>query len=89
MDLCCCKDKDCMGRRLFQRLQKCVVSALCQHVNFVDDVHLVLADGGRESNLVREFTDLLNAVVGCCVDFNDVKVVTESKLQTHVTLSAR
>ena len=63
MHLSCCKDKDCMLGRLFESLEEGIVATLCKHVNFVNDVHLVFADCRRKSNLVCQFSDLVNTVV--------------------------
>ena len=43
-----------------------------RHVNFIDDIDLALAPGGRKANLFPQLTDLIDAPVRRAVDFQDV-----------------
>ena len=61
-------------RRLFERLQKGVESALRQHVDFVDHKDF---DACHERHVLRAFDDLadiIDARVGGRVDFEHVRV---------------
>ena len=46
--------------RFFQCLQKSIESGGRQHVHLVDDVHLVLADLGRDAYLLNQGTDVFD-----------------------------
>ncbi len=56
-----------------QRLQERVEGGGGEHVHLVDDVDFVAALGGGVADVVSEFADLLDAVVGGAVDFEDVE----------------
>ena len=59
--------------RLFEGLQQRVEGAGGEHVDLVDDVHPVLAADRREVRLVADLTDVVDAVVGGGVYFDDVQ----------------
>ena len=46
--------------RFFQCLQKSIESGGRQHVHLIDDVHLVLADLGRDAYLLNQGTDVFD-----------------------------
>ena len=58
--------------RLFQRLEQRVEGAVGEHVHFVDDVDLVAALAGAKADLVAQFADIVDAVVGGSVDLDQV-----------------
>jgi len=60
-----CRGQDELGirRRLFQGLQESVESRCRQHVNLVDDVHLILSDLWWDAHLVDQAADVLDRVV--------------------------
>ena len=63
MLLCGGKDKLSIRWRLFEGLQKRVERRARQHVNLVYDIHLVLTDLRRNTNLVDEGADVVNTAV--------------------------
>src|SRR5690606_17603228 len=69
----CGKDENGVWRWLFQRLEKRVEGSAGQHVNFVDDVDLVLAVLRRVPHLVDQVADVVHRIVGCGVQFEDVQ----------------
>src|SRR5690606_32769444 len=66
------KDKAGVGRRLFQRLEQRVKGADAEHMNFVDDVDLVLAFAGPKANLFAQFAHVVHTVVAGRVDLDQV-----------------
>ena len=84
----CAKYKHRMFGRFFQRLQQCVECADAKHVDFVDDVHLILAVDGRILHLFADVACVVHAIVACRVHFDDVKVGVAA-LTAYGTLSAR
>ena len=58
---------------LLECLQECVERCCRQHVNLVDDKHLVLAKLGRYAGLLHQRLDVLNRVVGCSIELEDVE----------------
>ena len=67
------KDKDDMGRGLFQRLQQSVEGCRGQHVHLVDDVYLVPAGAGGVGGLVPQVPDVVHAVVGGGIHLHHVQ----------------
>lgn len=59
--------------RLFKGLEERVESVFAQHVDLVDDIHLVVADLRWDAHLVNEAADVVNRVVGCGIEFVDVE----------------
>ena len=66
------EDEDGVGWRLLECLQESIESRGREHVDFVNDEDLVLADLGRYANLVDEGSDVIDRVVGGSVQFMDV-----------------
>lgn len=64
-----------VGRGLFQRLQEGIESLVGEHVNLVDDVHLVFSKLGRVAHLIDQIADVVHRVVGGGVEFVDVQGV--------------
>ena len=71
--LCGGKDELGVRRRLLQGLQEGVESILAEHVNLVDDVHLVLPDLRGDAYLLHQVADVVNRVVRCRVELVDVE----------------
>ena len=82
------QDEDDMCRWLLQRLQESVEGSSRQHVNLVDDEHLILADLRWYTCLLHQRLDVLNGVVGGSIKFKDVKWTLFVKCLTALTLSA-
>lgn len=62
--------------------------ALGEHVHLVDDVHLVLADDRGKIDFIRQLANLVDGVVGCRVDFQDVEIARKRELHAHLALAA-
>src|SRR3972149_6632189 len=71
-----CQNKNRVGRRLLQSLEKGVGGIRCQHVGFVNDIDLVPADGRGEPNLFPERADILNPPIGSGIDLDQVQVAS-------------
>ena len=52
---------------LFERLQQRVEGLGGEHVDFVDDVDLELADGGTKEDAFSQVSNVADAAVGCGV----------------------
>ncbi len=61
-------------RRLFQRLQQCVEGRNRQHVNFVDDVYLVMTARRARRNVLPQRPDVVDAVVARAINLAHVEV---------------
>jgi len=62
-----------MWRRLFKRFEQRIERRCRKHVDFVNDIDLVLALRRREVNLVAQVTDIINRCVRCRVNFNEIE----------------
>ena len=62
-----------MLRRFLQGFQQGIEGIGGDHVDFVDDVHLVPAGRGRKIHLLPEFPDFVDAPVGSRVDFHHIR----------------
>ena len=62
-----------MRRRLFQGFQQGVESRDAEHVDLIDDVDLVRTVRRHVLKIFAQFPNLVDAVVGCTVDFIDVR----------------
>jgi hypothetical protein len=65
-----------VGRRLFQGLEQRVEGLAGQHVDFVDDVDLVLRAARSHVDFVPQFADFINPTVTGGVYFDDIQVRT-------------
>ena len=83
------QDEDGMLRRLLQRLQERVERRLREHVNLVDDEHLVLADLRRNPHLLDEHADVLHRVVRSRVKLVDVVRASLVERLARLALAAR
>ena len=59
-----------MRRRLFQGLQQGVEAVLREHVDFIDEIDLVPAGGGRILNIVHQLPGLIHFGPRRRVDFD-------------------
>lgn len=73
MLLCGGEDEFGIRRRLFKGLEERVEGVLAQHVDLVDDIHLVVADLWWDAHLFNKASDVVNRVVGGGVEFVDVE----------------
>ena len=58
-----------MAGRLFEGFQQGIECRCTEHVNFIDDVNFVCAVGRHVFDIVPQFPNLVDAVVGGTVDF--------------------
>ena len=72
MKLCGCQNKDQMGRRLFDDLQKCVEGGHGQHMHFVDDIHSAANFRRGVDGIIPQRANLINTIVGGGIDFQHV-----------------
>ena len=78
-----------MRGRFFERLEERIEGAVREHVDFVDDENLVLADDGRVLHAFDDgFADVVYARVGGGVYFIDVHRVAAGDILAAVALSA-
>ena len=61
------QDEDGMCRRFLKSLEESIEGRLRQHVHLVDDIYAVAAHLRRDAHLVGQCTDVVDRVVGCCV----------------------
>ena len=66
------QDEHHMFRRFLQGFQQRIEGVGGDHVDFVDDVHLVAAGSGSKIHLLPEFPDFIDAPVGRGVDFHHI-----------------
>ena len=66
------QDEDDMCGRLLQSLEERVEGSLRQHVNLVDDEHLVLSHLRRDARLLHEGLYLLNSIIAGSIKLKDV-----------------
>ena len=83
------EDEDDVRRRLFQRLEQRVEGRVGQHVDFVDQVDLVLAGARREGHLVAQAADLVDAAVGRRVELDEVQSAPGEVVPAGLALIAR
>ncbi len=65
------EDENRVLRRFLEGFQESVEGRLRKHVDLVDDVDAVFADLRRDTDLVHEGLDVLDAVVGSCIQLSD------------------
>jgi len=68
----CRQDKNSVGGRLFQRLQKGVEGRCAQHVHLIDDIDLVLAGLWRKPHLLYQRPDIVYGIVAGSIQLMDV-----------------
>ena len=84
------QDEHHMARRLLERLQQRVERSRRQHVNLVDDIHLVPAARGRELHTADNlFAHVLHAGTTCSIQLVDVGVLAVGNHHAVVTGSVR
>ena len=84
-----CKNENHVGRRFFERLEESVEGACREHVDFVDDEDLVLADDGRVLHTFNHIADVVDAGVGGRIYFVDVHRVSAGDILAAVALPTR
>ncbi len=71
--LCRGQNEHDIRRWLFKCLQKCIESRVGEHVHLVDYKHAVIGIDRRHLHLVDDIFHIVDTVVGCGVEFYDVK----------------
>ena len=69
----CGEDEFGVCRGLFEGFEEGVEGACREHMNLVDDVDFVAAGLGREVYLLDQFADVVDGVVRCCVELENVE----------------
>lgn len=67
------KDEDDVLWRLLKCFEEGVECADGKHVYFIDNVYFVFCLRRGESDGLFELADIVDAGIGCCVDFDDVE----------------
>ena len=78
-----------MGRRFLHRLEQCIERGGRQHMNLIDDIHLILAYCRQKGGFIPQVADIINAVVGCRIDFGYIKNSSVIDAPTNLTFTAR
>ena len=78
-----------MRRRLFQRLEERVEGALRQHVDFVDDPHLVARTHRRVGDLLLEVAHIVDRGVRSGIDLDHIHFTASLDPQATFALQAR
>ena len=70
------EDKYNVGRRFFQSFQKCIKSFFGKHVDFVNDVDLVLSTGWGDGDFITELADFVDPTVAGSIYLYNIHVHT-------------
>src|SRR5512135_381621 len=82
------KDKDDVRRWLLQGLKQRVEGLVREHVNFIDDVDLVLAAYRSILDGLAQLADVLDAAVRCSIDLDDVHRCACRRLDAGIAFAA-
>ena len=82
------EDENHVRRRFLEGLQERVECALGEHVDFVDNENLVLADDRRVLDAVNHVADVVDAGIGGRVDFVDIHRVSSRDIEATLAFSA-
>ena len=83
------EDKFHVRRWFFQGLQQGIEGGLGEHVDLVDDIDFEMTFAGKVTNVVTQFSNLVDVVIARAVDLQDVQAVSGGDFLTTVTNSAR
>ena len=73
MDFGRCKNEHDVRGRLFKSFEQSVERADGEHMNLVNNIDAELTVDGRKAGFVPDIADIVNAVVACGVNFNNIK----------------
>ena len=76
-------------RRFLQRFQERVECSRSQHVHFVDDINLVARLRWRVANVIAQLAHLLDAVVACTVNLQNIEAIAGRDLTTIIAGAVR
>ena len=82
------QDKFDIWRRLFQRFQECVKSRGRKHMNLINNIHFVLPALRRDAHLINQGTNIVNRVIGSCIELINIKRSRTIEWSTWFTLIA-
>lgn len=82
------KHEDQMWWGLFKRLEQRIKRRRRQHVDFVDDVHLVPTRHRGVFGVIAKLSNIVNRIVRCSVDLDDVNAASLEHVCTRGTLVA-
>src|SRR5579875_1698006 len=83
------QNKERALRRLFQGFQQGVERLGGEHVDFVDDEHLVMITSWQVARVFAQLTDFVDAAVGGGVDFENIHRVAGGNLPAGGAFTAR
>ena len=75
--------------RLFQRFEHGVERGFGEHVHFVNDIDFVFAGGGCVLGVFQHFADVVDAGVGCGINFQQVHKPPCVDVAAGLALAAR
>ncbi len=58
-------------------------------MHLIDDIHLILSFRRGKGNLIHDLSDIINAVVGCCIDLDHIHACTGRDRPAHPACPAR
>lgn len=82
------QDENDMLGRFFQGLEQGIECALGEHVDFVDDVYLILRTARKEFYLLADVSDFIDAVVAGSVNFHNIRAVALGNFPARKAFSA-
>ena len=85
----CSQNEDDVVWRFFKGLQECVEGLLREHVDLVDNEHLVTSHLWRYAHLVNQFTDVVNRIVRGGIQFMYIHRTTFIEGTARFALAAR
>ena len=68
-----CEDENGMFWRLFEGFQKGVESTRRKHVNFINDVNLIIPGLGWYAHLIDQVTDIVNGVIRSRIELKNIE----------------
>ena len=84
----CCEDEFNVLRRLFERFEQSVESTDREHMHLVDNINPVLCTNGSIVSFLTQITDIVNAVVTCGVNLDNVKYCARINAAANLTFVA-
>src|SRR5690606_23694453 len=88
MLFCGRENKNCIGRRFFQRFQKRIESCLRKHVYLVNNIDFIFPDLWRNSHLFNQATDIIHRIIRRRIQFVDTKRIPLLKRFTALASTA-
>ena len=73
----------------FQRFEHGIKGAFGKHVHFINDVHFVAPHRGCILGVLQDFADIINACVGCRINFQHIHIAARINLSAAIACAAR